>query len=355
MNCLSNIIGLTSKNYTCWNVNKPEGFDASNASLSGFFVDCVEWSPDLNNRSDLYNLLLESRDEGLSEMITHIGTALQPYTNSKVNYVNDIAGAHRKATYPISTYTRSKAGVVICPTNYAKGANIKITKVHLWLDKSGTYNVYLYDIDNGVIIDNIDITTNAKKLSSNMVNWSIGLSDRAGCRSYALVYDRDSASPYDIQTHCGCGDDPHWWKNKLISVNGFEVDEDIQIKNDVNSSYTSGISFEFTFECNPLGWLCDIDTSWFANDSLGRTIALTSQQYANIKLISKIIDTNKPSAQTILDQDTLREKRRRLYASTEQLVRHIAREISTNEVVSNLTDCVICRPSHGITINEISI
>jgi len=354
MECIENIVGLTDKDYDC--ATKAEDYAEKNISLTGYYVRDVEFTPDLNDRPDVYELLQESRAEAIVDTLTKIRAKLASYNNLSMNGLRDIAGRFDKANYAMSSTNNVYAGMHIDSLIAHKGLSMRINQLGLFFDKVGTYVLKLVNIDDpGTVIKQQQITTIAnKKTFFNVSDWVLPFYGQSGAIRYALYYERNGERAYNSNFWCGCVDDNTWHRKRYLAMAGTNFDqlEQLRINNIPYNASSNGISIDFTLECDPLSWLCSQNTTAWRTNHLLLMISKVVVFYSNLKIISKLLNTNDPTVHTILDKEALVYKIGKLNKLIDESTDWIAEECTNNEFILNQTDCIQCKPQKGYKLEN---
>lgn len=356
MTCLTNIIGLTTKDYACWSANKPGTFPTDNVAKAGFYVDMDDYGPDLTDRSDVYDLLVNSRTQGETNFETQLRAAIARLTIQDMNQMKGTVGRFEKSVSRLSGLTNDIVGVNISSMSRYKGLKLKFKKIGLQIDTPGTYTINLVNKkDPTTVIATTNITTTTEKITFVPVTWdAIDFYEDPEIHKYALVYDRQGARPYSIQTKCGCNGDPRWYNEKWYGVNGVRVDALADLDADiVSSSFTNGLSFTFVLECDPVDFTCQVEPEFWTTTHIGRTIGVAIQYLSNINLIDRVLSENDPTNYTLINPDKLMADRKELNMIVEELMIWLAQKIVRDDVVRTYSHCMQCRPQMNLAMDEI--
>lgn len=355
--CLTNIIGLTQKAAFCYEGTAPTDWAATNASKSGMYVDNLEHGPDLEVKAvsaNIHQTLIDSRKEGIDDLITHYELKIGNKTQGSLDSYRDEIGRYKRTNYAYPGTLNSIVGLAIQPNDRYLGINFKINRVGLKLDQAGTFVVRLIDIeDPSVDIDTFSITTTGNTVVFVEPGKSYPLYRNGKRIKYALVYNRGTASPFKISSYCaGCNNNANWFKYKRLITAGFSVDnlDDIKYSYAQNED-TWGLVVDFTFQCTSLDWVCEKDDEFWCRNPFGRVFAKAAQLYADIKLITKILDSGNTTAYTTLKYDSLVYKRKRNRKDVEGLIVTLV----SNQLKQINTHCVTCLPAHGQNVRELLI
>ena len=361
MDKLNNIIGLTSvDNYACWSSsNEGAEWAAKNASLSGYFVGVGEYAPDFSQVKDVGDKLTEARTEALRDVCMKVRASVSKYAHLNVDSAIDKIGKPEKSTYKVRNRTGSKLGFRFKANRFSKGVSMHLRKASLKLDTAGTYTVRIHRIfPNVEEIEVFTIEVTEGSISySNQLDRKIPLYYEQEKAEYVAFWERTgNEKPYNVESTCGCGDDPNWFRHNLLSVEGVTFSEFDELPNTPKrDKSTNGLHFDIELTCDALGWMDSVPVSFWTQNHIGTTFAKVVQLDATKKLINKLLDNNGPNAYNILDREGLMKNTFKINNINKGLIAWLGLHIADNTAVASRTDCFYCKTPGNISMSELDI
>lgn len=310
--------------------------------------------PDLSNVKNLGTILKDARTGALPDLATQLRVAIAGVAQLNIDAFQENVGKLSASTYALhGVNDKSKMGFSLWPIKHSKGVSATIKEAALRIDTAGTYTVHVVRIYPTIeVVDDFEITSVANAASYNdNVDIALPMHHRGEPAQYAIYWEPvGQEKPFNIETICGCTDDPQWHKNALMGTSGFRVDNVSDIATDKTGSdkNTYGLSLTMEFDCDPIGFLCGVPDSFWQTNHIGTTMAKCLQLMSVRRVISKLLSTNQPNANNILSRESMTLNRHKLKSITTGLIKWLAVEIATNPAMLNRTDCIHCKPSMGM-------
>jgi hypothetical protein len=123
IDCIINLVGLTNKECACYTGSKPTGFDALNASRTGYFLtdedygfsllDSIYAGIDCGDPNNVYSVLERSRRFAVNRIYTDLQAALTKYYDKTIMPFNGLVGQRKADRY--YTASATKVGHLIAP------------------------------------------------------------------------------------------------------------------------------------------------------------------------------------------------------------------------------------------------
>jgi len=335
--CLNDIVGLSETECSCYDTDKPEGFDTS---LSGYFIDDHEYGVPLAFVGDdtdcedggVWDMLTKAKADGIESFIIDYHTFLGKYTKEK----------HRKFRgrvcidgNKIHSSAFNTSGLKLYSQGH-KGTRFKITSIGLKLDSSETVVI---DVAGTSV--SIDTTANTISRSDTITGSNpitLDLTDGLGRPVDNLISYTSTGKPYKTKIYCNCSGKMPPFEN-FAQVRGFGIDgaepEDSELKK--NEAY--GLIIDGVFECDALSWLCDDDIDFTTNPH-AKVMARTLQLSQINSFLKNILSQTKVNRYTILEPENIAAK-------VEQNYMLIKRNFEwfVENLPYDLQSCYACRPS----------
>lgn len=359
MDCINNIVGLARKEtYPCWSSTNDPDWSSKNASKSAYFIDSSEYTPDLSRVKDLGNLLEECRSDSIQDALLKVRVNLSRLASMNLDAYTDEIGKPHKAQYALKGLEHPVNGFVFGPNKYYKGVEVEINRGSLRLDTTGTYIVSIDrvfpDREN---VATFQITTVAGQTSySDEVSHVLPLFHKGTKAYYAASWVRTGTEkPFNVESLCGCDDDPSWHKARYLTVSGFNIDslDALSIDNMPLNKNTYGLHLGVELRCNALNWICDVNDSFWTLNHIGTTFAKMVQLLAIKKLNNKLLDSMGPNAYNVLNADGMQKNNYKINGIVKGLAEWLAVQISNNPMIASKTDCIHCKPQQGMKVVEI--
>lgn len=362
--CLENLIGLAQANCPCHADNRPIAY---NTSISGLFMDDYEHGvADVFAKSaqgcgdgSIWDVLQKARYEGINDGVTYLFKAIGKNKNT---YVDGFSGSfgevsNRAPNVGDTGIKKDLAGITIRPNVY-NGASILFKRIWLALDKAGTYDVLIHDMNDlttpvatiSIVHPGGDKKIGVDVSSGDMIQ---PLSDNGQRINYVLSYVRNGAVPLNYTYYCGCGNQykPPWMKSEYMVSRGFSVDNlsDIEFGNsNSNREYTSGLIVDWELICDPAKWMCTQDESFWTQTAWGRIAAKMFQLVISQKVIAAVLDSGRVNFYTLFSAEALQDKRIAFQKLTDDLIIHLSEEMP-----EHVDHCWQCKSDHGFSKRSI--
>lgn len=353
--CLLNITGLTSvDSYACWSSSDETGWDAANATKSGYYIDNNEYIPNLNDVKDLGTKMKNARDLAVTDLLTQLRVGVANEASLAVDGYQDGIGKPDKSRYALRKIEGNKLGFLIIPGKLYKGLSYIIEEGALRLNTAGTYEVSIERISpRHEVIDSFEVTVEADKTSYSEEDLNIELpfEYRNSKAVYFVYWTRTGTEkPYDVKSLCGCNSDPMWHKKQHFIAPGTAVDDldDIDLQSVKKNLYTNGVYVYGHLKCDALEFLCSEPDSFWSENHVGATMAKYVQLMATCKLISKLLDPKAGTSHNLVNRERMELNRHKLKSICTGLITWMSIEIAKNPVFATKTHCILCKPARGM-------
>lgn len=349
-------MGLSQNNCPCVGEARPENY---NVSKSGLFMDDYEHglsyifpksAVDCGDQN-LWSVLAKARYQGVMDATTYLLKSIAENQNRFVNGFADEFGQVNSRAGNTSDRSCSSniTGFTIVPQVY-KGADLKIKKIWLAVDKAGTYTVNVYDLQNtSTPVRTVSIVHpgNNQQVGATLPGSPLPLSEAGRPIHYAIAYDRNGAYPLNYTYTCGCGADknPAWMRDNYFQSRGFCVSAMEHVRHgghSCNRDYTGGMIVEFELMCDPYSWLCGLQDTFWTINPWGKIFAKFVQIICTNKAIASILDTGRVNFYTLISAESLIEKKAALTELADELMMYLAVNMP-----DDVSDCWSCKGSYG--------
>jgi hypothetical protein len=346
MECLEKIIGLSNRECNCVD-SVPAEF---NESQSGLYIDDMfEALPifniqgALNCEDEIWNVFKQARTEAIRDFSTDLIGEMAIRHKSAMNSFLGIIGDTDAANKILTINKPLKGAILKAKQNTAPSAMITVEGVGLFLNKSGTYTVNLYNQNFGTPLKSwtLEVT---EKVPAHILTTPINLpfGNKYGqMNTYYFVYESQGSEPFNVKFHCGCSTKPVW--TDYLHHGPYQQDTLVAQKVSDNKP-TNGVSIYGKVTCGN-SWLC---SDWdYANDSWARTMAKCLQHSAILKTLQYCINTDNINKFTLLnDEEDLSSKMDYYITQIQGRMNYL-----TSTVPSPASGCWQCKPkTHMATI-----
>lgn len=339
IDCLLPLVGLSRKTCSCTNnEDRPVNW---NESESGHFIDDIGDGIQLslsNAATDcgtgkLWNLMDRARTEGAMELMDIMSSEILRMKAGGFQGIPVQLGdihKHTASYFP----TQQRIGQQVIP-NPVRGGQFKVNQIGIWLNIATPVTIQIYNNRNLVTpLHSFDTTTAAGALTYINMDLRLPVIDQygRGIKYYFSYLLPNGAQPSNFPTFCGCGGETRTWM-KHMSVKGFQVPAMTTLANqDAAMSEAMGLVIFGEVICDPLSFLCDIDTTTV----MGKVIAKTLQLLQVCKLAQFLIESTDLNRSTLLSKEILGKKIETNGAKAEILLKNIL------TVLPATNDCFSC-------------
>lgn len=376
LDCLANIIGLTSSDCNCWDTDKPANFGDLNESSSGLYVaesDTIplRWtntSVDCEN-GGIWDLIIKSRKKGVDEFFSDF---LQRVEKKKEQRYRPFSIIGDKYFSSRDVVTHNTLGVYIEPAR-VKGGMLEVEGVELafyegvTVPTNVTVNVYKSTDFNTPIATKTGVVTSNQTFTAIDFDTPL-LIDFSGSRPdkderYYFLYDLPTGllpvnNDYKLKACCGKNnllENPYL---ELMEVKGVQMDTVSNAGAQISSIKAHGMTIKAKFNCDYYSWLCDLavnpkkvfDTSG-GRLMVGMALSEAIQAKSVIKLATSILKSSRINHFTMLDGKeglyiTINHFKKQYEEAMDNLIYYMPED--TN-------DCLKCRRDKRIIKRNISI
>lgn len=350
--CLENIIGLSGKDCSCYEGDKPAEFATLNASDTGYYITDPEFGFPVMEEIDLtgncgdgtiWDKLINARTKALLSFRTDLAAALAERYRHKLQTKERIFGKlEATTTTPLgNTY----AGLSLFPKPF-RDAKFILEAVYLGLDVAEdvdfTITTNQHDISGPTVWtdETFTLTTVAGKFTRKALDTPLEMPFFSQYNSDNLVYHigyevPTGASAMSNKFYC-CGNKPSWMN--FMGICGWTYDSLVDIP--TGGTFPQGMALEGYFSCNEIDWLCRLDS--LAGYSTKSVVGRAVQHKAAAILVSDILASGKINRWTLKPKEELWGKRRYLNGEYVNAVQWIAANLPPEA-----TDCLECQPQSG--------
>lgn len=359
LDCLTNLVGLTDKECSCFDDSQPADFDEINASETGYFLtdedyglpllSAVYSAIDCGDGATVFSVLQKARAAALKSIYTDLQAAMLNFYDRAVRPFYGLIG-QRKANGS-RTVTNQTVGQLWRP-NHIKDASFVASGIWLGATQAGSIEIKISsnDPDFDEYTQTVDYTTAGRfqyfaLTTAQTLPFYSRNTDGAGCASdcglqYAISYVLPSgAKPLDNVYSC-CGNRNTEWK-QYMTAGGFETSDLatlIESCNTTRNGYAMGLAVDGYLTCDNLQWLCELEelNGYELRDVLARAIQFSATVY----LAQHILDSSNINFWTVLNRESLYGKRNHAKKKFDDYMLWIA-----ENVPPGMTGCYKCKPS----------
>ena len=340
--CLDTIIGLDTTACDCFQADAPVDYSVSDSGLYltdpefGLPIrDAILASADCTD-SGIWSVMETARSQGIRDFKADLQAAL--HAKRERTFIPwrgmvgkiEMNGRHAIA----STY----AGQIWRPVDRKPGRRFVVTAVWAGFDSTGTVNATITTNAYGVADIPLSLNTQAMQWTRNELETpaTLEMYDTGEVELYhAFLYDPAGLRVLSNRLHC-CGA-PSWSKNAIVAgvtINDLALLRDFHGRG--NAGY--GLAVEGYFDCDDLGWLCDLRQ--LGGESFYQYVAHAILAKSTIKLISKLMDGGQINQYTLLEYDNANQRRVALADKYASLLDWLVYEMPTG-----FSGCWGCRKS----------
>ena len=376
LECLSNIIGLTSSDCECWDSSKPANFNDLNESSSGYYVaesDTIplRWtntSADCEN-GGIWDLIINSRSKGIDEFFSDFLQRVEEKKELKYRPFTTIGDKYFSSGDVVNYNT---LGVYIEPARI-KGGQLYVEGVELafFSGVNTPVNITVNVYKNNDFV--IPIGSGTGQVSTNKEFTFIPLDtpitiDFTDSRPdkderYYFLYELPNGfipvnNDYKIRACCGKNNYHENPYLEIMDLRGVQLDGVQNVNRQLASSRAHGMIIKAKFNCDYYSWLCDLavnpkrvfETSQ-GNLMVGMALVQAIQAKSVIKLATSILKSSRINHFTMLDGKeglymTINHYKKEYEEAMKNLVHYMPKDTS---------DCLKCRPDNRIIKSNISI
>lgn len=340
MNCLNNIIGITSSPCECLTENLSESeINELTISESGLYLDELEGGIKFRDVQNLSycKTLLDAQKEAIETAKKHFKTDLLASLNSRYKMKkNSFVGSIGKPSFSGSLDARKRLQFLeIIPTN--SDAVVEINGFRIFLSEDVSTNVFLYELEEGKTEGNRLFDGNFESSNKTIFvpfSGKLPLKKNGFNVRYFLIWERiGTVKPRNIETSCGCSSGDGY--TKFISVAGGEVDGFSELANARTDAYTHGFSIEVSVKCEAGNLICN---EYDASDAVSLVTSFAILYKAGELVIENILNSGEVNRFTMLTNERLWGKRNHFKKEYNDRINYLSQQIDVSS-----SDCFICR------------
>jgi len=328
MSCFDNFI--TIKN-TC----------GSTASDSGFYIE--DGGVTLKEASDYVTSDYVSAEAFINSKIAFainlINQSVYQHFSSKIKTASVIENESIGFILPnkeiVAEQTNKYIGISLELTNNNSFLALHISSISLFVNYSGTVSVKIYDVYQNKLLDTITVTAIAgqvvqipllKEYFTDRKNMQLAIVyDSTGIPSY-----QTSVNPNYIVGCSNCSKNNNSYSNRFVYAKPIVVStgSDIINANLESTSYTGGLSVNYSVNCNYKSWLC----------SIKNMLAIPILYKACEEIMNFAIESTDRGNMKTFDVEKLKERRANYESKSNKDLDNILQNIS----LPNDKDCFSC-------------
>lgn len=256
------------------------------------------------------------------------------YSFLSPKYRADSILASNRIGYPSDQKTlqtqAGNVGINIHVGNRGSYVDYVISDFSLFLDYTGDVDVWVYDVEQGKLLDTITVASVAGQISS-ISQKSIITALKMGLNLW-VGYDSTGINSYLTQTHNGCSDcGGYTFSHRMVQATGASIQSPFTVGQITNLTHTGGLSLRYSINCNHTDWLCDY-TNLLSQPILYKTGALI----CNHALMSS--PNQRVMSNVILNVELMQKKHDYFQAEYD----HLMRNILSNMQVPQDKNCFHC-------------
>jgi hypothetical protein len=144
-------------------------------------------------------------------------------------------------------------GVALSVYNNANWFNLELSGIETFTNFTGTIPILIYDIDQSLLLDTVNVTSVAGEISYTYPHLNYG--SKKKYLNLWIGYNSAGINSYKTTTHKGqcCG--VYSLTNSYIRARGASATSFIE-SGLTNLQDTAGLSLTYSLNCDPYGWMC---------------------------------------------------------------------------------------------------
>lgn len=353
--CIENLVGITSSNCNCFDSSKPTDFDVLNLSESGYYVDEflqvkeeIYASINCEDDANIFTKMVEIRANSQKQFQTDLQVVLKQFYKSRVQPFSGLIG--QTVFNRTQTLQNFYNGIQINPQRL-KDAKFILTGIYAGFDTSQTLTATISSNNPNFTPVTQVLNIEAGKFTRTALTTPVELPfytkefDNCDCGlQYYVSYQKVDVIGLPLQNKLTCcsGNEP--WKTH-IKAGGFTTNN-LSDLCDCGSSYAYGLALDGHIVCDNLNWICNLTEldGYDVRDVIARTI----QFAATINFAKYILDSNEINYYTLLSRENLYGKISHYTKRYGENLHFIATNLS--DKLGSLTGCYKCR-DNGMVVN----
>ena len=248
MACFDNIISLEE---LCADITPTSTFYLNQIGINKSEIEQML----TKDYSSVQDFITKKSNFAVSKVTSDIYNFLSP--NFKANSI--LAGA--RVGYPdpnkVLVTQSGYVGVKVELYNPESFVNFITSDISLFTDYTGTIPVLIYDLDQGLLLQTINVGTIAGQITTSYEKAVLSAPRRP--LNIWMGYDSSiGINSYQTTAHNGCaGCRGYKFNHRYIQAGGAAIESPFTEGSITSLTHTAGISFNYSVECNHKDWLCN--------------------------------------------------------------------------------------------------
>jgi hypothetical protein len=357
LDCLTNLVGLTRQECSCFDGDLPADYDDVNASESGLFItDNGDGFPLLEavyqavtcGDGNIYEVLQKCRDLALIELDTNLKAALTMTYKGSKGFRGAIA--RTRVERGVGGGLRQYAFIQLRPQRL-RDASMMVNAISTgFTATTGSIDVTIRCSVGDDLFTPVTVTLNAVagKWVRNALDTPINLpfyyESYPDPVTYYFYYDVAGQTPMANTFTC-CGYRPDYLS--LISAGGGNENDIESVLQDWDyigsSGYAYGLSIEGYSQCDTLGWVCEVEEvdGFSYRNVLAKALQLRSAAF----LAQYVLDSPNTNLFTTARRENIYGKRNHFIAEFNKRITWLSQNVP-----HGATDCLGCKkPRVGLS------
>jgi len=356
--CLSYAIGLSRTTCECFDSGKPSNANTSDSGLyidelEGLRLNAIKSTADCE-AGGLWSILERARDNSRIAFKSDLMTSLieRKLTQKREPFKGVIGAAEFKNTLSV---TNTYAGVRIYCANIISGV-MTIDRIGLVFGGAGTFDVEVYNSYSSTPIATYSVTSTTNSLTWFTLTTPLELvmnDNYSENPNYYIIYETaGNPQPKDIKASCGCNSSmyKYYWNpsspvfksyekyrwSEYIMLTGTQGDTLTERADWATNGYLNGLMLDVNFRCNTSELICKQNLNYEANP-LALAMAYAMRFKAGAIVIDEILSSSQINRYTMMDRETMSDKRNKFIKEYNTRVQWIAKEMNWKA-----NDCLKC-------------
>ena len=346
--CLDNLVGLSDRECSCFETDRPEGF---NESSSGYYLTDTEGGfplldavfSNLNcNEATIWDTLEKSRSNAIRDFKTNLRTALYALRDKYIVSRNEMVAKAQGQKANITGH--NYVGLRLSPFRL-KHASFVINAIYIGIDTTKNVDVVISSNNPDFTEQTVSISAQANKFVKHTLQTPIVLpmyEISVPELKYNVRFEPDGALPLMNKIFC-CGARPTWTKS--FEAGGLVLDDITdEFDGDPTANTGYGMAIEGHMDCADLDWICELEelNGYVVDDVAARCIQFKGAMH----LITAILDSDKPNRYTLLKRESLYRKYGTLKKNYENYINWLAENVPLDA-----TSCWGCKKDNPAVAN----
>ncbi len=246
MACFDNIITVDG---LCDELTSTSGFTLNQIGINKSEIEQMITSP-----YSVESFVAEKSSFAIKKVSGEIYSFLAP--RFKADSILTGARVGHPVTEKLLVMQSGFVGIQVSVKNPGSYIDFVISDLSLFTDFSGTVPVFIYDLEQGLLLQTVNITTVAGQISTSYEKVVISAPRKA--LKLWIGYDATGINSYKTLTHNGCSDCSGFtFNHKFIQASGSGAIAPFVYDNLSALTHTGGLMFNYSVNCNHHDWLCN--------------------------------------------------------------------------------------------------